>query len=533
MCRRTLRLQVRRPARRRVSSPPACGAVDEGRTEQADEGEDERGPQEGGEAASSGRGGRRSAQLVQPIQPSASWRVVDQADELEGAVAYPHALTIFGFVPARVLAGGRVRRRPAPALNPLEGKDRDHLDVGLARQREGAKVSGGMDESRQCARKGNDAVARTPAEEGRSPELTDAAAATKIAELQEELEALKQSHNLVVGELNDKVKELEAEVDALQAENETQKCEMKGLNSALQWAYAIERIPRQHWLENGNDEEYADAMENLLSSMKESIKDLRMGTVSNDNGESIEIDFDLQDEDENYIRADHDESLMPYWKELAAALRHWSEYHADGKCLKVCIYSIELPKSVLDILRPAFEQSRIENVFFEDNGHAGDLADFANKVLQANHFITGVGFGDIKFAQEDVKTVCGAIESRNAGSQPIKGLALRTCFDGGINTCTLKMILGTVTTAGAMTGLGLFGNQMSSREAAVIASILTSNPCLSQLDIDGNRFGDTDAAELADALSSNTHLRHISIENNGIEENGRLAFLRAILTFRV
>ncbi|EJK60174.1 hypothetical protein THAOC_19524, partial [Thalassiosira oceanica] len=323
-----------------------------------------------------------------------------------------------------------------------------------------------MNELRKRARTGNDKDAGAPAAEApKLPKLTGAAAATKIAELQAELEAIKQSHEAVVDKLN-------AKVDALQAENESQLREMKDLTAALQWAYADEEIPRQHWLEQGHSEEYADAMGNLLNSMKQNIETLRVGG----NCKTIATTFDLQGEDEIYIRAGHDELLLPYWKELAAALRHWSEYHADGKYLMVKISYIELPKSVLDILRPAFEESRIMSVFFINSHHNSDMADFAKKVLQANHFITEVGFHTIKFTPETIKAICGAIKSRNAGGQFVKILVLRNFFDHEIDTHTLKMILRTVTTAGAMTALSLFGNRMSSREAAVIAKFLSSNP---------------------------------------------------------
>ncbi|EJK57393.1 hypothetical protein THAOC_22563, partial [Thalassiosira oceanica] len=391
---------------------------------------------------------------------------------------------------------------------------------GRYQARQASRRRGGMDETRKLARTGNEKVVRAPdAKAPQSPQWADAtAAAAKIAELQAELEALKQSYIVVVDELN-------AKVDALQAENESRKHEMKGLNSALQWAYAVEEIPRQHWLERGHSEEYADAMENLLDGMKQGIKDLRVGGIR----EIIIIDFDIQDEDENYIRADHDESLMPYWKEFAAALRHWSEYHADGKCLQVGIRYIDLPTTVLDILRPAFQQSRIKLVYLGDSRHAGHMADFAKKVLQANHFITQVGFGIIKFAQEDVETICGAIKSRNAGGHIIKGLVLHDCFDDGIDTHTLKLILGTVTAVGERDALlNLCDNWMSSREAAIIATFLNSNPSLNHLCLDENLFDDADAAVLANSLLRNTSLKEISVENNGMKENGRLAFLRAI-----
>ncbi|EJK54796.1 hypothetical protein THAOC_25545, partial [Thalassiosira oceanica] len=110
-----------------------------------------------------------------------------------------------------------------------------------------AKASGGMEDSRKRARIGNEAVAVAPAAKAPElPKLSGAAATTKISELEVELEALKQSHRVAVDDLN-------AKMDALQAKIESQKCEIKGLNSALQWAYALEGIPCQHWLENGHD----------------------------------------------------------------------------------------------------------------------------------------------------------------------------------------------------------------------------------------------------------------------------------------
>ena len=380
-----------------------------------------------------------------------------------------------------------------------------------------------MDGSRKRARNAvNDEVAGAPAaaKAPKSPKSTDAASATKIAELQAELETLKQIHMVAVDELK-------AKVDALQAENESRRRENKGLNSALQWACATERIPRQYWLERGHSEEYADAMEKLLDSFKQIIATLRVGAVISE--DIIELNFLLQEEDENYIRADHDESLAPYWREFAAALKHWSEYHANDKCLHIGFRHIEMPKVVLDMLRPSFEEARIKGVLFDKS--RGDIAEFVKKVLQANCFITEVCFGNIKFAEEDVETICGTIKSRNAGGRFIESLTLFDCFEDGIDTQTLKMILASITTGSAKdVQLCLNDNGMSSREAGVVAEFLTSNLSLARLhlNLEDNQFNDADAAVLANALSGNTYLRNIWVEDNSIKEGGRLAFLRAI-----
>ena len=310
-----------------------------------------------------------------------------------------------------------------------------------------------------------------------------AAAATKIAELQAKLDASEKEKSL----MQEKHK---LEVNALKSKNDSHLREKKGLKSALQWAYTIDNIPRQHWFDKGKSSEYAGAMDTLLGSFKQIIQSLWMGTVS----ESIDINFDHQDEDGNYMRANHDELLLPYWQEFAAALTHWSEHYSNNSCPEVLTRGIEVPRAILDILCPAFEQSRIKKVYFRGSDNPGDIADFINKALQANHFITKIGFAGIMFAHEDIKTICSAIKARNARGRFIKRLELSHCFEDGVESQTLTMILKTVVAATSNEVLlCLAQNGMSSREAGVIAEFLSSNPNLTSLNVYDNRFDDADA----------------------------------------
>ena len=43
------------------------------------------------------------------------------------------------------------------------------------------------------------------------------------------------------------------------------------------WQYSAPDIPRNHWFEQGWDEDYADAMDNLLTSMKDVVSELQAG----------------------------------------------------------------------------------------------------------------------------------------------------------------------------------------------------------------------------------------------------------------
>ena len=351
----------------------------------------------------------------------------------------------------------------------------------------------------------------------------DAAAAMKIAELQARVEAMRANHELEMDELK---AQCQHEVQALQSENED-------LKSALEWAYAIEEIPFQHWRDKGHDGQYSYDMVIYLGHFKETIQSLRLGTVWHSLRPGIldiSVNFDFDPE--------HDELLLPYWEEFAAALKHWSKHYAGDKYLEVSIREIEMPKAVLDILRPAFEQSRIKVLSFKcngRNGHLGDMADFVKTVLQTNHFITEISFDGTEFAQEDVKTICDAIKSRNTGGQFIEHFGLAECSIDGeptptfLETQTLQMILTSTTSAGSRkVSLCLAENGMSSREAVVIAEFLSSNPTLTELDLSTNCFEDADASVLANVLSSNTNLRTLSLNGNENLENWRSTFLRAI-----
>ena len=331
-----------------------------------------------------------------------------------------------------------------------------------------------------------------------------ATAAQQIAELQAELDKCKRE-NIAAEERHDQVVH-----------------DLKGSYSdALDWAYSTKAVPRAHWLEKGHTEEYADAMEELLNSFKQIIKELRMGTV----GDGIQVEFGLQEEGQQDITATHDDMLMPHWKEFANALIHWSEYHADEETLTVSIIFIETPDAVLDVLRRAIKQSKVGHVGFVSDGtpKTWKLAEFIGYIIQTNHKVTTVGFSGVVLSNEEWKKFCNSIRIRNA-QQVMNYLGLGECFVDGVNTEVLKDILTSNTAV-----IGLEENGMSSREASIIAEHLNYNPSsLTVLALDGNRLDDAGAAVLANSLSSNTNLRTIDVEHNNIKEEGRLAFLRAI-----
>jgi len=123
----------------------------------------------------------------------------------------------------------------------------------------------------------------------------------------------------------------------------------------------------------------------LLGRFKQAIQNLRMGTVS----EGIEIKFCLNDEDGTaFVR-----TTMNCCCRIGKSVPPLSGIGLNTTPMRVpknFIRFIETPKVVLDVLCPAFEQSRIKVILFCGSGHPGDTADFARKVLQMNHFLTEI-----------------------------------------------------------------------------------------------------------------------------------------------
>ncbi|EJK44325.1 hypothetical protein THAOC_37142 [Thalassiosira oceanica] len=336
-------------------------------------------------------------------------------------------------------------------------------------------------------------------------------AAQQIAKLQAELERCKREKLAMVECHNQVVRDLKG-----------------SYADALEWAYSLENIARDHWLQKGHTEEYAVAMDTFLDKIKQIIKKLRTGAASI----SIDVDFILQHDDGRYITSDHDDVLMPYWKELANALVHWSVYHSRQQTLQVSFAYIETPDAVLDVLRPAIKRSRIRSVCFTNDGtpKPWKFPEFIGDIIQTNHKVVAVSFvGVMLIRNEDWEVVCNAIRTRNAAQSSIMTFfELSRCFRNGINNEMLKEIL-TSSTAGAekMTTV-LEGNDMSSQEAPIIAEYLSTNPPLDLLSLNGNRFDNADATILANSLANNTNLRGLFVDRNNIGEEGKLTLLSAI-----
>ena len=282
-------------------------------------------------------------------------------------------------------------------------------------------------------------------------------------ELQAELDkckreksAMEERHNQTVRDLSRRhdqvVCDLVGEKNTMEERHDQVVRDLKGsYSAALEWAYSVETIPREHWLEKGHTEDYADAMETFLDELKVIIKGLRTGEICVRFG--VTIAFGLRDEEGYRINGGHDDALMPYWSELANALIHWSKYHANRETLGLSFYYyyIDTPDAVLDVLRPAIKQSKVKYISFKDDGtpKTWKFAEFMEDIIQTNHTLTRVGFNGIVLSIKGWKAICNAIRIRNAGQASAMQLfQLFDYFDDGMNIEVLKEILTSTTASG-------------------------------------------------------------------------------------
>ncbi|EJK55767.1 hypothetical protein THAOC_24464 [Thalassiosira oceanica] len=391
----------------------------------------------------------------------------------------------------------------------------------------GADADGGFDFCVPAMEVGPRKKAKTcPDDDTEHDGAVASTAARQIAELRAELDKFKREHDQVVRDLNgckrehnQVVAELEREKIATEERHDQL---VRNLNGALKWAYTVNVIPWAHWLEKGHSANYAAAMERLQDAFKRIIKQLRTGTVD----DLISVTFCLPDHEDNYAIAAHDDLLIPYWREFANALIHWSDCHADGKTLGIIIDGIATPDAVLDVLRPSIKQSKVRSLGVGGDGSpiTWKLAEFIEDIIQTNHSLTTVCFSGIMLTNEEWKAICNAIEIRNEHqSSTIESFQLLKCSADEIGSEVLE---GFLTSIAHEVDLG--GNGMSSRVASIIAESLESNPPLATLYLRDNHFDDADAAVLANSLSSNTNLTALYVDGNNIKEEGRLALLRAL-----
>jgi len=115
------------------------------------------------------------------------------------------------------------------------------------------------------------------------------------------------------------------------------------------WKYSVPDIPDSYWEDQGFDEDYIKSIRSFLGEVKEQTLRLRSGEEM----EYVSLGFDDGD---GILQ--HDDVLIPHWKELAGALQlYQSENNFD-----IAFYNMQLTLPIMNILAPALKENRLKSL---------------------------------------------------------------------------------------------------------------------------------------------------------------------------
>ena len=136
------------------------------------------------------------------------------------------------------------------------------------------------------------------------------------------------------------------------------------------------------------------------------------------------ITFGQSSDVANGIVLQHDDALLPHWREFANAL----QLSPDSN-IKFTIQNVQLTSSVIDILIPSLK-GKLTDLFLYNNGlvNVSDSVEFAVKCIKSNRqmnklYLTNNQLGNMK----NTTTVLDAVISHPS----IERIRLDDCLGGG------------------------------------------------------------------------------------------------------
>ena len=263
-------------------------------------------------------------------------------------------------------------------------------------------------------------------------------------------------------ELDEKNKYLEARCSSLERS-------FKMLVKEQKWEYSAPYIPDSHWEERGFDEDYIAEMKQFLRQIKQVTCALRNDKVD---------DKDISVGEDSDILLLHDDLLLPHWKELANAMQLYQEEEP----LEITIYNLQLPASVIDLLKPVLNQKSIKYINLKNNSFANtrDGIEFAVEVMESNEMMqTFYWTSNTINSMDDARYLVDAIFRHPS----IDKIRLDHCFGDDVNVYD------------------------------VLCSLLTSNKNFFSIDFDRNNIRTGGGGTvLSDYLATNPPLKYFCQE---------------------
>jgi len=327
---------------------------------------------------------------------------------------------------------------------------------------------------------------------------------SRMDELEEKCQRQEEAYSLLKAnciELEKKCTHLDTRCESLQRS-------VQILSKESKWEYSAPPIPLSHW--RGFDEGYIGEMTSLLRNIKGYTCALRSGSALADGLYFVAGPL-LQ----------HDDLLLPNWKELANALQLCNVDYIT----KLSITNVQLTSQVLDLLAPALKGKQITEFVLNNNGFANNEGTkFITECIKFNHqmksfYLINNQLGNIKNATTALDAVIN--------HPSIDRVQLENCLGGGdINSYEVACSLFASDKTWDL--LDLERNNIITEGNTTIPDYISSNRPLKYLYLAHNNLNDDDIILIAKALKGNTNLECLRLQNNNITNIGHNALAKAV-----
>jgi len=306
--------------------------------------------------------------------------------------------------------------------------------------------------------------------------------------------------------LETKCNTLEKKCTHLDARCESLQRSVQILGQESTWEYSAPPVPLSHW--RGLPENHIDQMQKLLTDIYEYTSDLR----GDEQLGNICLGRPYSD-----ILLQHDDILLPHWRELANALQL---YNMDRRSLRIA--NLQLTSSVMNLLASALKGKAINGLTL-DNNEFEDIhivIESINKMGELESFeLINNQIIDTKEASDLV----GAIINHSS----IGDVRLENCLGDGISS-SYEVLCPLFASDTRWDQLDLEGNNIQTEGDTAIPDYIASNPPLKSLFLAGNKLNDDDAILIAQSLKQNNNLIQLRLDGNNFTSIGRDALSKAI-----
>ena len=276
------------------------------------------------------------------------------------------------------------------------------------------------------------------------------------------------------------------------------------------WKYSVDVLSVDEWVN------VADLTEDEAANISEDSKRLRKATEKLRRGEFPRVDDNYNEKGIvlGEIEPSVDNYLLPYWREFAEALKHFTPAFGvlpDDWESFFLMEDVQLNHGELLLLKDALINKPFQSLSFVNNHNRGaDVGgmsvDAIMDIVDSNKHLRQLDIDGNPIDRVHIGKICSAVFHTHPF---LVCLDLSRCFENGAGDEMMISLL----TSGTLKleKLVMASNYITSNVTTLLTDYLAADPQMKWLDLQGNNLTDNDAELLANALRSNTTLRYLDV----------------------